>query len=73
MSGEFKALTIQLHRTPDGSPTCSRDATTREGYCEFLGSQKFGQEFVCMCSGVRLRQYESGYLKPAEECLLWHR
>jgi hypothetical protein len=73
MSVEFKTLAVRIHRTPDGSPTCSRDATAREGYCQFIGSQKFGQEFVCMCSGKVLHFYESGYLKPDEECVLWKR
>jgi hypothetical protein len=57
--------------TDEGKPTCSYDATKRNGYCKFLGSRNFGTVYVCMCNGDALRRYSpTGYLQPCKDCIL---
>ena len=68
---EYKSVNIEVHRTPDGSLTCSLG---KGKDCMFLQSVRFGFEHKCAQQeyGDCLKRGNEGlgYLIPHSDCIL---
>lgn len=68
---EYKTISIQRFRSPDGAPTCCADHANGQE-CRFLGVRNFGIVDVCMLGEHRdLSPRTTGFQRPDSHCEVW--
>jgi hypothetical protein len=68
---EYKTISIQRFRSPDGLPTCCANHEAGET-CRFLASRKFGTVDACMLGEQRdLAPRRMDFQRPDARCEVW--